>query len=298
MPHLRITGSWSFPLLLAAVVVLVLSGTRPAPAASAYDVAADLAAREDTARQNLGEKVHLARIAEVFLVVGATSMRKAEFDRSLSFTKKTITAYMNGRFARLPERAVEIYLFPSKKPYEAFCKKYYNGCGTPYGVYFAADRRIVMNIGPGRGTLSHELVHPIVEVDFPGAPDWINEGIASLFEYPNFTAPGEVHGHTNWRRPRLVQALRAKDERHLAALDRLFGMSDEVFRGDYEDLHYAMARYLCQWLDEKDLLWKFYQTWRDDFADDPTGKKTFAAVVGSKPEEVQAAWETWVKGLR
>ena len=42
----------------------------------------------------------------------------------------------------------------------------FGGCGTPYGVYYHADRRIVMNVGPGIGTLTHELVHPIVEADF------------------------------------------------------------------------------------------------------------------------------------
>ena len=86
-------------------------------------------------------------------------------------------------------------------------------------------------------------------------------------------------------------------ERDKARLDRLFGMRDETFRGEDEDLHYAMARYVCQWLDAKGKLWPFYQRWRDDFADDPTGAKSFEAVVGSTPAVAHAAWSKWTLAL-
>ena len=50
-------------------------------------------------------------------------------------------------------------------------------------------------------------------------------------------------------------------------------MSDATFRDDDESLHYAMARYACQWLDERGQLWSFYRAWRDDVTDDPTGER-------------------------
>ena len=74
-------------------------------------------------------------------------------------------------------------------------------------------------------------------------------------------------------------------------------MSDEVFRGELEDLNYASARYFCQWLDQKDLLWPFYQRWRDNHADDPTGEKAFLAVVGKSLPEADAEWARWVQNL-
>ena len=46
-----------------------------------------------------------------------------------------------------------------------------------------------MNIGPGPGTLSHELVHPYMEANFPNVPAWFNEGLASLYEQPLKSAP-------------------------------------------------------------------------------------------------------------
>src|SRR5205814_1971965 len=125
------------------------------------------------------------------------------------------------------------------------------------------ERAMVMNAGLGLGTLTHELVHPLVEADFPDAPTWLNEGIASLYEAPLLPRRGEVHGAKNWRHPRLLRALGDPRERARAAIDALFGMSDETFRDGDEDLHYAMARYACQWLDEKKALWDFYHRWRD-----------------------------------
>ncbi|HEX7603749.1 MAG TPA: hypothetical protein VF316_19155 [Polyangiaceae bacterium] len=73
-------------------------------------------------------------------------------------------------------------------------------------------------------------------------------------------------------------------------------MSDATFRDDLEKLHYATARYLCQWLDGKGLLWSFYRTWRDHVADDPTGEKAFAQVVGMTPVQADVPWSAWVKG--
>jgi hypothetical protein len=58
-----------------------------------------------------------------------------------------------------------------------------------------------------------------------------------------------------------------------------------------------MARYVCQWLDERDMLWPFYQRWRDTYDQDPTGEAAFRAVVGQSPAEAHPAWARWVKRL-
>jgi hypothetical protein len=272
----------------------MVDATPPPPA---YDLEADMSAREDLAREIFGDKVRLDRVEDVFLVVGGKGMSARAYTRALKVIDKTIVAFLNNRFDVLPEQAVGIYLFATKKPYEKYCDEYYNGCGTPYGVYYYYDRRIVMNIGPGIGTLTHELVHPVIDADFPSAPEWINEGIASLYERPSYPKAGEITGKTNWRLPRLKKAMRSKTDKDLATLHRLVGMSDEVFRGDDEDLHYSMGRYFAQWMDEQDLLWPFYRTWRDDFANDPTGAATFEAIVGKTPEEATPDWVKWAKGL-
>jgi hypothetical protein len=211
--------------------------------------------------------------------------------------RRALAALYNGRFTTRPE-PVAVYLFASRAPYEAFCRSHlHEGCMSPYGFYRPDVRVIVMNAGPGIGTLTHEMVHPLVEADFPRAPTWIDEGIASLFEAPVLAKPGEIHGAKNWRLPRLRAALASPKERDAARLDALFGMSDGQFRDADEPLHYAMARYVCQWLDEQGKLWAFYRAWRDGAQDDPTGENAFARTVGRTPGAANEAWWSWVRRL-
>jgi hypothetical protein len=258
-----------------------------------YDLAADRDKRIQKAKDELGPKVRSAIVSDIFVVIGPPGWQGPQFDESVALMRSSMAGYMNNRFTKKPAEAISVYLFPTAQPYEGFCKtKYSAPCIAHFGFYQPADRYMVMNIGLGLGTLTHEIVHPLVEADFPHAPTWINEGIASVFEQPILGKPGEIHGGKNWRLPRLRQALTTR-EKDKARLDVLFGMPDETFRGEVEDLHYAQARYVCQWLDEKGKLWPFYQKWRDNFATDPTGEKSFEEVVGMKPAEANAAWAKW-----
>jgi hypothetical protein len=74
-------------------------------------------------------------------------------------------------------------------------------------------------------------------------------------------------------------------------------MNDATFRGPLEKLHYATARYVCQWLDQRGMLWPFYRAWRDGFGADPTGEKAFERVVGMSPAKANAAWTAWAKAI-
>jgi hypothetical protein len=263
-----------------------------------YDLAADRDLRARTAKEELGARTITTNISDIFVVIGPPGWQGGAFEQSVSLMRNAMAGYMNNRFGKKPSHAISVYLFPEGKTYEAFCKKQYNApCIAHYGFYSPGDRYMVMNIGLGLGTLTHEIVHPLVEADFPDAPTWLNEGIASVFEAPVITKPGEIHGVKNWRHPRLKRAMTSAAERDHARIDVLFGMRDSVFRGDGEDLHYAMARYVCQWLDERGKLWTFYQRWRDTVATDPTGNKAFKEVVGMTPAEANPAWSKWTLSL-
>ncbi len=270
-------------------------GAASAPAPNAeppYDLAADTQRRVRVAKDELGAKAVTTIVADVFVVVGPPG-QGGQFDQSVGLMRNSMAGYLNNRFGKKPSQAISVYLFPNARDYEAFCTRKYNApCIAHFGFYQPGDRYMVMNIGLGLGTLTHEMVHPLVEADFPNAPTWINEGIASVFEQPILGKPGEIHGGKNWRHPRLKRALTTA-ERDKARLDRLFGMRDDVFRGDGEDLHYALARYVCQWLDERGKLWPFYQRWRDNVGDDPTGERSFKEVVGMTPAEAHALWSKW-----
>jgi Protein of unknown function (DUF1570) len=265
-------------------------------AAPLYDLPADVAARSAEAKRELGKRAAVETVEDVFVLI--TPAGAGSLGETKGLTKQVLEAYFNGRFSKRPAQAISVYLFPDAKPYEAYCQKRWAApCGSPFGFYRPDERRIVMNAGPGIGTLTHELVHPIVEADFPQAPEWLNEGIASLFEALTMPTPGQIHGVKNWRHPRLLRALRSPQEREQASLPSLFALTDSTFRNDDEDLHYASARYLCQWLDQQGKLWPFYQRFRDNHASDPTGEQSFQAVVGKSPAAANEAWARWVKRL-
>ncbi len=268
------------------------------PPPPAYDLAADRERRARVAKEELGARTVVQNVSDIFVTIGPRGWQGGAFDQSVALMRMAMQGYMNGRFGKKPERAISVYLFADGATYEAFCRKKYDApCIAHYGFYQPADRYMVMNAGLGLGTLTHELVHPLVEADFPRAPTWINEGIASLFEQPVLGKPGEIHGGKNWRWPRVARAAKSAQERDHARLDVLFGMSDATFRGDREDLHYAMARYVCQWLDERGKLWPFFQRWRDHAAEDPTGEKSFTEVVGMSPEKAEDVWKRWLLSL-
>jgi hypothetical protein len=233
------------------------------------------------------------------VLVAAPGWNARALAASTELTTRAIDAYYNNRFATKPARPVGVYLFPDEASYQTYCRAHLGGtCDSPFGTYHPNIRRIVMNAGSGLGTLTHELVHPIVEADFPRAPIWLNEGIASLFEAPVIPKSGEIHGVKNWRLPRLLAGMSAPDQKKESRLDALFGMSDEAFRVEsVEKLHYATARYVCQWLDARGWLWDFYRAFRDGFDGDRTGAKSFERVTGMSPSAANAPWTSWVKAL-
>lgn len=260
-----------------------------------YDLAADIAARKALAKQDLGARAASVVVSDVFLLVFPEGGSSAVTDARGREGERIVRAFLDGRFTQKPFRAVTAYLFASSAGYQSFCQKTTGkACISPFGYYEPSDRRILMNGGGLYGTFTHEIVHTFVEADFPEAPTWLNEGIASVFEQPYYDATG-IHGAKNWRYPRLMSGLAA--EPGTIRLANLFSMSEETFRGPKEDLHYAFARYVCQWLDAQGKLWPFYQRYRDTFAKDARGVSAFVEVVGKRPEELDATFRSWLRAL-
>ena len=144
-----------------------------------------------------------------------------------------------------------------------------------------------MNIGTGGGTLVHEMVHPLLAANFPAAPSWFDEGLASLYEQ-SYQRNGQIAGLLNWRLPVLKAGLQAS---HFVPLQQLLSTSTEEFYEDPQGMHYAEARYLCYYLQEKHLLRTFYREFKKNHSADPTGIKTLLRVVDEDSlQEFQAQW--------
>jgi hypothetical protein len=219
-------------------------------------------------------------------------------------------------FARLPDEAVTVLFFTRAADYDGWSRATLGVPGpSNLGVYRSRTREIAADVSLGDAylpTLTHEVVHPFLEADFPTAPVWFGEAVASLFEAPVFSADGGIGGvRGGARQARLLRALGSPTERATARLDALFDMSTATFLGASRTadgghaideparvLHYAVARSVASWLDTQGKLWPFYRAWRDarrGAEDDPTGERSFARVMGGSPSDLNERWVAWAK---
>ncbi|MGC4001742.1 MAG: hypothetical protein QM811_00715 [Pirellulales bacterium] len=201
-------------------------------------------------------------------------------------------------FTHAPDVPIVVWLFSDAKPYAAEAERLYGDKNVSvYGYYKPDKRALVMNIGTGGGTLVHELTHALAAFDFPGQPDWFNEGLASLYEASSFIGRGEelrIRGHVNWRLPRLQEAVAAEKVPTLAEL-----MSDRDFRGANMGRNYAQARYFCLYLQEQGKLEEFYKRFREDRLNDPTGLRAAQRTLGETAwKTLDADYRKWVTELK
>jgi hypothetical protein len=196
-------------------------------------------------------------------------------------------------FTKRPDKLLEVWLFKNEKTYRKGAKKFFNDDpNTPYGYYSPDANALIMNMGPGAGTLSHELVHPYMEANFPDVPSWFNEGLASLYETPR-EKKGHIVGAVNWRLPNLKAEIRAGT---LPELRQLLGTSREEFYEAPFDA-YAYARYLMMYLQEQGKLRDFYAKFVAD-TKDRTGQTALALVLGEDLETFEPKWRKWVLALK
>lgn len=168
------------------------------------------------------------------------------------------------------------------------------------GYYLRDERRIVVNVSTGNGTLAHELTHALAHADCERLPEWFDEGFASLFEQSEFSDDGlQLLGLSNWRIHYLVPALKR---------DRLPSLDDMISRGEIrsqnEGLDYATARYFCLFLQQRQLLGPFYRKLRQSISTDPSGRGTllnlfraddFTAIENEFAEWLRSTYNAHVK---
>jgi hypothetical protein len=278
----------------SAAVILVLAVAAALTAGEAAAIAqADLEREAAALRTELGAGFTVL-VEKPFVVAGdeepAMVGRRAEH-----LVRWATTLLRHDYFAADPDAIYRIYLFKDKDSYQANAKRlFHEAPDTPYGYCSPSNRALVMNIATGGGTLVHEMVHAFMHGNVSDCPDWLNEGLASLYE-----AAGERDGHivgaVNWRLAGLKDGLAdgtAPTWEKLAALDR------DGFYGEQKGLNYAVARYLLLWLQERGLLHRFWSDWTAHRAADPSGIKTLAALFPHQElPAVQEQWKRWVATL-
>jgi len=274
---------------IALASVFVVSLVTLAAAEPSLD---DLKTRKAELDKKLEGQGFTVLIEAPFVVIGDETPARVK-GRASGFFRWTVKLLEKDFFKSRPAEIIEVWLFKNEKTYRKGAKKFFSDePETPYGYYSPEDSALIMNIGPGPGTLSHELVHPYIEANFPAAPSWFNEGLASLYEQPAEKA-GHIWGNTNWRLPNLKRQLK---DNSLPALDKLLATTrDGFYQAKYDS--YAYARYLMQYLQDTGKLRDFYTKFVAD-TKDPTGKTALEAILGEKLETFEPKWRKWAAALQ
>ncbi len=237
-----------------------------------------------------------------FVLAGDLPIRDAREWGLRSWHEKVIrpaaTILWRDYFSTRPQEPIVVLLFGSLDAFRTHARargEFARRHPTRYGFYEPSRRAVVVNVSTGTGTLLHELTHALMDCDFPDAPPWLCEGMATLHESRNarFVARTARPPGANRRGTTLRKALRRGQ---LPSLRRFLTMRD--FRGPMEPVHYALARYFCAYIRSSRKLAELYRTFRDHNEHDRTGLSFVEEVFGRRRIElIEQDFLAWVRGL-
>lgn len=275
----------------------VEAGLVPEDAASSNVDRRSLTVACDERARQLGK--HLSDTDRIIVrppfVIGG-NLSEADLDRHYAQTiLPTTRALELAYFDKAPDEPLTLLLYSDERSYrEASWQLDRRDTTNYYGYYIRTDRRIVVNIGTGEGTLAHELTHALGHVDFPNMPEWFDEGLAALYEEADFSDDGlQLNGLSNWRLNHLLDAMQRQRLGNLESL-----VSSREIREERQAVEYAHARYFCLYLQERDLLPFFYRKFRRRAASDPSGLRTLCEILGTENlDPVDRDFRRWVIAL-
>lgn len=197
------------------------------------------------------------------LIAAQTEAELAEW--YTHFIRSSVAAMYDEYFDTPVSAPVVILMFADEESYLRFGHSHSSHREVSvYGYYKPATRTIVVNLAAGEGTLIHELTHALMDFDYPDAPRWLNEGIASLHEECRIDMLLDQHllqPLDNWRLRILQDAVRSG---RVVTTPELMA---SAMAGDEEAIHYAQARYLCMFLRQRGQLPKVYRRFRQEMPD-------------------------------
>ena len=244
-------------------------------------------------QDELGEEFKMRVVDDLFFI--AANGEERALDAAETTIRRMTEELYDHYFTRRPTQPIRVYCFRNRSTYEEYVRRAHGRAPTtPYGFYLSSERKTVLNLATGLGTLAHEIVHPLLCEDFPGVPAWFNEGFASMFESTEDSS-GRKLARNNWR---LNDLRRATREGRIVPLRTLMETNTDEFYGDDRGVHYAMARYFCVYLQRQDLLVRFYREFRATVNDDASGIAALERVSRKSLADFEAEWRSWLDEMR
>ncbi len=272
------------------------SAMMPAPPRAASKPPLDDACRETAAwiERQLGPRGR-AIARPPFVVAGLASGPELDAwhgDLIAPAARAMAAEYFDGAS---PDEPITVVLFSGEQEYRASVRALFGDEDvSSFGYYRPHLRMILVNLGRGPSGLRHELTHALMSFDFPAAPEWLREGLASLHEDGQVRPDGTgIDGAVNWRLEPLQEAA---GRGRLLPLPQFFRDGD--FRGAGKGVGYAQARYFCLYMQQCGVLRGFYRRFRDEPGDDPTGAAGVAAALAGRAwGEIDAEFRGWAMSL-
>lgn len=186
-------------------------------------------------------------------------------------------------------RPVDLCLFGDSAGYRKFTRRVIGNDSyqRDRGFFVPYRRLVVADISGGLGPLRHELVHVLLRDDLGTLPDWLDEGIASLYVS---VKPGE-RGLTFLSDHRLGELRSARRAGRLPTLENLASVDDRHFYGPKWADYYAYSRFLLLYLDHQAKLERFVTS----ICSGPRSRAWQLALL-KEFVDIQAFWD-WVDGL-
>jgi hypothetical protein len=165
------------------------------------------------------------------------------------------------------------------------------------GIYQHEARTLIAK-GLGFVT-SHEFTHALHAADLDPLgqehPIWLVEGMAVLFERADYEkGPDGKEVLTPLDNERLARLQAAARQKKLVPLSRLFKMEQPEFLGSRVMECYAESGSVMQYLYDQKLLRPFYDTFKENFAKDKSGRLALEKVTGKSLEDFETDWKSWM----
>ena len=119
-------------------------------------------------QDELGEEFKMRVVDDLFFV--AANGEERSLDAAETTIRRMTEELYEHYFTRRPTQPIRVYCFRNRSTYEEYVRRAHGRAPTtPYGFYLSSERKTVLNLATGLGTLAHEIVHPLLCEDFPGA---------------------------------------------------------------------------------------------------------------------------------
>ncbi|MCB1631639.1 MAG: hypothetical protein H7A12_00345 [Pseudomonadales bacterium] len=220
--------------------------------------------------------------------------------------------FLQGEFALpAPGHYITIYLFPDIPQLRVWADRLHGLDASPMTLGYSLQNDLsVLAMVPSTqvGTILHELFHLLLRGAYGDAPQWLDEGMASLYETSTFSG-GRYHGAPNWRSPVFAEFSHVfprmalhdvitspwfSDEPSLAAWpgERRLGPDEQAYM-------LAYARMFMLYLQEAGMLTRVLQTYQQrqtpaQFTPAPAQSVALLEKALGKPlPEIEQAFRTW-----